>query len=78
MPIFIAKDYESNVLDVVLAKSYELANAFWHGRGVYPHFVDSRTENDLVGHPTGVLPIVQTKEVHSGYIGHGKTLRVIK
>lgn len=32
MPIYIAKDYDGNIESVVLAKSYDLAYAFWQGR----------------------------------------------
>ena len=61
MPIYIAKNYDGFVESVVLARSYELAQAFWQGQEIYPHSVDTRTEQDLKEHPTGVLPIVKTK-----------------
>ena len=62
MPIFIAKDYDGFIESVVLARSYELANAYWQGLGIYPHSTDTRIEQDLKEHPTGVLPIVKTKK----------------
>lgn len=62
MPIYIAKDYDGFVESVVLARSYELAQAFWQGQKVYPHSVDIKNESDLKDHPTGVLPIVKTKK----------------
>jgi hypothetical protein len=62
MPIYIAKKYDGIVESVVLAKSYELANAYWQGMGILPHSIDTRNENDLKDHPTGVLPIVTAKE----------------
>jgi len=62
MPIFVAKNCDGFVESVVLARSYELAQAFWQGLGIYPHSVDTRIEQDLKEHPTGVLPIVKTKK----------------
>ncbi len=63
MPIYVAKNYDGYVVSVVLAKNYELANAFWQGQEIYPHSVDIRIEEkDLKDHPTGVLPIVRTRE----------------
>lgn len=77
MPVYVAKDYSGSVIGVVLAKNYELANAFWQGKGIIPHHVDSRTEDDLNNHPTGVLPIISTKEVHTHHFRAGTTIRVI-
>lgn len=62
--IFIAKDYNGKVISIVNAKSLELANAFWQGRGVIPHTV-SDLEKDylpLEDHPTGVYELLKTKE----------------
>ena len=39
MPIFIAKTYEGKVESVVLAKTYELAQAYWQGKKIYAHTV---------------------------------------
>ncbi len=61
MPIFIAKTYDGKVESVVLAKSYELAQAYWQGKDIYAHSVDTFTEDDLKDHSTGVLPIVKTE-----------------
>jgi len=61
--IFIAKNYDGKVMSVVLARSYEMAQAYWQGRKVYAHTVETRTEKDLEDHTTGVLPIVNTKEI---------------
>ncbi len=62
MPVFIAKRHDGKVQDVVLAKNYDLANAYWHGKGVIGHTITVLTEADLNEHPTGVIPIVSTKE----------------
>jgi hypothetical protein len=77
MPIFIAKEYNGTVMDVVLAKSYELASAYWHGKGVIAHSTTKLDESELENHPTGVLPIVSTKELQPYGFGT-KTMRVIK
>jgi len=66
MPIYVAKNYDGRVVSVVLAKSYELAQAYWQGQGLFPHSVDQWTEKALEDHPTGVLPILKTmvKTIH--------------
>lgn len=61
MPIFIANNHDGYIESVVLAKTYELAQAFWQGLGIYPHSIDVKREEDLKDHITGVLPIVKTK-----------------
>ena len=61
MPIFIAKTYDGKVESVVLAKNYEVAQAYWQGKDIYPHSVNTFTEDNLKNHPAGVLPIVNTK-----------------
>ena len=62
MPIFIAKTYEGKIESVVLAKSYELAQAYWQGKEIFAHSTDEKSERDLIDHITGVLPIVKTKK----------------
>lgn len=62
MPIFIAKTYDGLVESVVLAKSYELAQAYWQGQDIYAHSISERSESDLEDHPTGVMPIVKTEK----------------
>ena len=68
MPVYIATDYSGKTIDVVLSRNRELAHAYWHGKGIIPHSSREITENDLVGHPTGVLPIVTTREVQPHHI----------
>lgn len=60
MPIYIAKTYDEFVESIVLADSYELAQAYWQGKNVAAYTIDTRTEEDLTDHPTGVLPILNT------------------
>ena len=69
MPIFIAKTYEGKVESVVLAKTYELAQAYWQGKKIYAHTVVKKSEKDLENHPTGVLPIVSTKVIDGYEVG---------
>jgi len=69
MPVYVAMTYKGFVESVVLADSYELAQAYWQGVGVSAHSVVTRTETDLVGHPTGVLPIVKTRRVRASKFG---------
>lgn len=69
MPVFVAKRYDGKTLDVVLSATVELANAYWHGKDIIPHTVRSISDQDLAGHPTGVLPIVSTREVSVKRVG---------
>ena len=72
MPIFIAKTFEGKVESVVLAKSYDLAQAYWQGKKVYAHSVDIRSEKDLEKQPTGVLPILHTKIIKASPFGQNE------
>lgn len=60
MPIYIAHDYDGTKVDIVLARSYELAQVYWQGKGVIAHSVTEFNEASLTDHPTGVLPILNT------------------
>lgn len=66
MPVYVASNHDSNPIGIVVARSMDLATAFWHGQGLVPYSVREITANDLSGHPTGVLPILRTKVV-TGY-----------
>ena len=72
MPIYIAKTYGGEVENVVLAKSYELAQAYWQGKKIFAHSVVVRTEEDLKDHITGVMPIVNTKIIKASPFGQNK------
>lgn len=65
--VIIAYNYEGKVISIVNAKSEEIANAYWHGAGliVYSHRnIDNPDEfTPLSEHPTGVYPILKTKEI---------------
>jgi hypothetical protein len=60
MPVFVAKDYEGYVVDIVLTKSKELAVIYWQGKKITPHTIRSFKDSDLEGHPTGLLPIMSS------------------
>lgn len=62
MPIYVAREYNDTVLGVVLARDKLLAFVYWQGQDIHPHHVDELTEDNLSYHPTGVIPIVRTKE----------------
>jgi hypothetical protein len=77
MPVYIAKNYEGTPLDVVFAVNEQLATAYWHGKGVIPHSTQTVSDVNLQDHPTGVLPIVSTKEVDVTPYGMGTPRKVI-
>jgi len=61
MPVFIAKDSNGKVENIVLAKSLELATAYWQGRDVWPISVIELSDDHLREHATGVLPVLNTR-----------------
>ena len=77
MIVFIALDYSENILDIVAARSYELAQVYWQGKGIIAHHVRQIQHADLVDHITGVIPVASTKEVSAYNIKRGSTLRVL-
>ncbi len=44
MPIYIAKSYEGKVEGVVFARSYDLAQAYWQGKGIFFHIVPRKLQ----------------------------------
>ena len=69
--VFIGYDYNGSPISVVCAKSKELAYAYWQGKDILPHSHKCLEEDftHLDEHPTGVFPIVQTKEVSLSNFG---------
>jgi len=65
MPIYIARNYEGFIENIVLAKNKELATVYWQGKGIYAHSVSERTEDELNDHITGVIPILNTTKITS-------------
>lgn len=62
MPVFISKNYNGKVENVVFSKSRELAVAYWHGKGIYPYSIQVVSDKNMEDHPTGVLPILSTEK----------------
>ncbi len=79
MPIFIAKTYDNYVENIVLAKNIELAHAYWQGKKIGAHSVRELSEKDLIDHPTGVLPIIDTRMItaHISGFSNQKEIRVV-
>ena len=77
MIIFVALDYSGNILDVVAAKSYELATVYWQGKNIIPHHTRQITQADFGKCFTGVLPIVTTKEVQGYTVSREDTFRAV-
>lgn len=78
MPIYVAYHYNGKPIDVVLAAKRELAIAYWHGKDVIPHSTREISDQDLNGHPTGVLPIMSAKEKEIYKDGSFKTFLVVE
>lgn len=79
MPIFIAKHYDGTPVDVVLTATEQLAQAYWQGKGIIAHTVTVRSDADLTEHPTGVLPIISTREVEAKPFGlSSRTMHVVR
>lgn len=77
--IYIAKDHNGEKLALIYAKSRELALAYLQGKDIHPHKLSSfSTEYTAIdNHPTGVIPVILTKEIPSYEIYAGTTVRVI-
>jgi hypothetical protein len=64
MPTFIAYNHNNYPISIVVAKNKDLANAYWHGANTVPHNFKCVEEDftKLEDHPTGVFPILSTRE----------------
>ena len=82
--VFIGYNHKSEPISIVVARSKELAYAFWQGKGILPHSHKSVEEDftPLSEHPTGVFPLLTTevKSVYeiSGYKKDARLLLVTK
>ena len=66
--IFIGYNHDSTVISIISCKTKETANAYWQGKGIYPHTIkefdiNEKRENEEQGY---VTPILNTIEV-DGY-----------
>lgn len=78
MPVFISYDEGNTINSIVIAENKALAMAFWQGKDIFPITVVERTDKDLVGHPTGVLPILKTEKYNIGEAFNPKYKLVVK
>lgn len=62
MPTYIAKRYDGTTINIVMARTREMANIYWQGKGVTAHHIEERSESLLLDHPTGVMPILETRK----------------
>lgn len=69
MPIFIAYDHNSIIIDIVLARNTDLAKSYWQGKGITPYTHTEVNENDLEGHITGVIPLLTTYKASVSELG---------
>lgn len=61
MPVFVAKNNEGYVESVVMARTLELANAYWQSQEILPHGVEVVDERDLTDRP--VIPILKAEKI---------------
>lgn len=55
--IVIAYNYSDQPISIVAAKSVELAIAYWHGAGVFPHSTKTENDFDYINNGTGVIQL---------------------
>ena len=63
MPIYIAKNYKGQPESIILADNYELAAAYFLGKGIHEYTMSTITESDLDDQATGILPLLSTTEI---------------
>ena len=65
--VLIAYNYEGKIISIVNAVNEQVAQAYWQGAGIIPHSTRNLDDPEyfmpLSEHPTGVYPILKTKEV---------------
>jgi len=69
MPLFIAKNYAGKVRDIIIAKNYDIAVAYWQGKELFPHKIDSYTGAELDTFPGGVFSLLRTKKMRLSPFG---------
>jgi len=60
--LYVAKDYNGYIVGIVIAENERSANAYWQGQGITPHTIRHRTMEIDDFHPSGVIPILKTRE----------------
>jgi len=70
--IFIGYNPEGYPVSIVNAKTKELAYAYWQGANMLPHSHKCLEDDfsSLDDHPTGVFPILKTKEFTDYDLSH--------
>ena len=81
--VIVGYDHNGTIISILNAKSQELANAYWQGAGISIHrsrsLDDKETFMPLDESPTGVYPILKTKEIDVQLFGrNSKTVRIIE
>ena len=61
MKVYAALNHSKNPVSIVLARSQELASAYWQGKGIIPFEIVEYDEFDLENHPTGVLSLIHVR-----------------
>jgi hypothetical protein len=79
--IYIATNYEGYITSIVNAKDESLAKAYWQGKGIIPNTI-LNLEKDFTSldeHPTGVYPLISTKEteIKEGF-NYKKIVKVVQ
>lgn len=77
MKVCIASDYQGLIESIVMADDMKLAHIYWQGAGVHAHSTREIDMEHMVHHPTGVLPILKTKEVIGRGIANNPTYRKV-
>lgn len=77
MPFYIAQEYGDQIVGCVLAENEKLANAYFQGQDIYPHHYRILSEDDLINHPTGVIPVFKVQHLKSWEVGDSGVDRAI-
>ena len=79
--VYFGYNHNGDIISILNAKSEELANAYWQGAGIQIHHSrnldDQQTFMPLNESPTGVYPILKTREIDPSIIGRNNKVRII-
>lgn len=77
--IYVAFNNRGKIVGIVNAKSKELAMAFWQGRDTNVHAVKDLDDYiSLDEHPTGVIALLETREINKHEIRDGASVLAVK